>query len=63
MRPIGLVNVYPEGADTVDPCPRRFLVQNTLVSWHPSLARCDSILNVNRTKMEPASQAVSTFTD
>ena len=48
MQPIGLVNVYPEGADTVDPGRRRFLVQNNLVYWDPSLARCDSILNANR---------------
>lgn len=45
-QPRGIVNLYY--ADTTDATRIKFLVQNNLAYWDPSLANCDSILNVNR---------------
>ncbi len=46
--PIGLVNVYPDSADVANNTPRRFLCQDNIAYWDPSLANMDSILNANR---------------
>ena len=46
--PMGLVNVYPDSADAANNTPRKFLVQNNLAYWDPSLADMDSILDANR---------------
>lgn len=45
--PMGLVNVYPDSADVANNTPRKFLCQDNLVYWDPSLANMDSILNAN----------------
>ena len=45
--PMGFVNVYPDSADVANNTPRKFLCQNNLVYWAPSLANMDSILNAN----------------
>ena len=45
--PMGLVNVYPDSADVANSTPRKFLCQDNLVYWYPSLANMDSILNAN----------------
>jgi len=46
--PMGLVNVYPDGADIANNTPRKFLCQDNLVYWDPSFADMDSILNANK---------------
>ena len=46
--PMGLVNVYPDSADVANNTPRKFLCQDNLVYWDPSLANMDSILNANK---------------
>jgi hypothetical protein len=46
--PMGLVNVYPDSADVAINTPRKFLCQDNLVYWDPSLANMDSILNANK---------------
>jgi hypothetical protein len=46
--PMGLVNVYPDSADVAKNTPRKFLCQDNLVYWDPSLANMDSILNANK---------------
>jgi hypothetical protein len=46
--PMGLVNVYPDSADVANNTPRKFLCQDNLVYWDPSLANVDSILNANK---------------
>jgi hypothetical protein len=46
--PMGLVNVYPDSADVANSTPRKFLVQDNLVYWDPSLANMDSILDANK---------------
>jgi photosystem II stability/assembly factor-like uncharacterized protein len=45
--PMGLVNVYPDSANVANNTPRKFLCQDNLVYWDPSLADMDSILNAN----------------
>jgi len=45
--PMGLVNVYPDSAELANNTPRKFLCQNNLAYWDPSLADMDSILNAN----------------
>jgi hypothetical protein len=45
---MGLVNVYPDSADVVNKAPRKFLCQNNLAYWDPSLANMDSILNAKK---------------
>ncbi len=45
--PMGLVNVYPDSADVANNTPRKFLCQNNLVYWDPSLANIASTLNAN----------------
>jgi hypothetical protein len=45
--PMGLVNVYPDAASVANNTPRKFLCQDNLVYWDPSLADIDSILNAN----------------
>jgi hypothetical protein len=45
---MGLVNVYPDSADVAKNTPRKFLCQDNLVYWDPSLANMDSILNANK---------------
>jgi hypothetical protein len=46
--PMGLVNVYPDSADVANNTPRKFLCQDNLAYWDPSLANMDSILNANK---------------
>jgi len=46
--PMGLVNVYPDSADVANNTPRKFLCQDNLVYWDPSLANMNSILNANK---------------
>jgi hypothetical protein len=46
--PTGLVNVYPDSADVANNTPRKFLCQDNLVYWDPSLTDMDSILNANK---------------
>ena len=46
--PMGLVNVYPDRADVANNTPRKFLCQDNLVYWDPSLANMDSILDANK---------------
>jgi len=46
--PMGLVNVYPDSADVANSTPRKFLCEDNLVYWDPSLANMDSILNANK---------------
>jgi hypothetical protein len=46
--PMGLVNVYPDSADVANNTPRKFLCQDNLVYWDPTLANMDSILNANK---------------
>jgi hypothetical protein len=46
--PMGLVSVYPDSANAANNTPRRFLCQDNLVHWDPSLANMDSILNANK---------------
>ena len=46
--PMGLVNVYPDSVDVANNTPRKFLCQDNLVYWDPSLANMDSILNANK---------------
>ena len=46
--PMGLVNVYPDSADVAKNTPRKFLCQDNLVYWDPSLANMDSILDANK---------------
>ncbi len=46
--PMGLVNVYPDSTDVANNTPRKFLVQNNLAYWDPSLAEMDSILDANK---------------
>jgi hypothetical protein len=46
--PMGLVNVYPDSADVANNTPRKFLCQNNLAYWDPSLANMDSILDANK---------------
>ncbi len=46
--PMGLVNVYPDSADVANNTPRKFLCQDNLVYWDPSLSNMDSILNANK---------------
>jgi hypothetical protein len=48
LLPMGLVNVYPDSADVANNTPRRFLCQDNLVYWDPSLANMDSTLDANR---------------
>ncbi|MBN1300523.1 MAG: T9SS type A sorting domain-containing protein [Melioribacteraceae bacterium] len=43
--PMGLVNVYPDSVIVANNTPRKFLCQNNLVYWDPTLADTDSILN------------------
>jgi len=45
--PMGLVNVYPDSTDVGDVKNKKFLCQNNLAYWDPSLANMDSILNAN----------------
>jgi hypothetical protein len=45
--PMGLVNVYPDSADVANNTPRKFLCQNNLTYWDPSLANMESILNAH----------------
>lgn len=45
--PMGLVNVYPDSANVANNTPRKFLCQDNLVYWDPSLADIDSSLNAN----------------
>ncbi len=46
--PMGLVNVYPDSADVANNTPRKFLCQDNLVYWDPSLANMDSIMNADK---------------
>lgn len=46
--PMGLVDVYPDSADAANKTPRKFLCQNNLAYWDPSLANMDSILDANK---------------
>ena len=46
--PMGLVNVYPDSADVANNTTRRFLCQDNLAYWDPSLASMDSILDANK---------------
>ena len=46
--PMGLVSVYPDSANAANNTPRRFLCQDNLVHWDPSLANMDSILNAKK---------------
>ena len=46
--PMGLVNVYPDSTDVAHNTPRKFLCQDNLAYWDPSLASMDSILNTNK---------------
>lgn len=45
--PMGLVNVYPDSAIIANDTPRKFLCENNLVYWDPSLSDMESILNAN----------------
>ena len=45
--PMGLVNVYPDSVDVANNTPRKFLCQDNLVYWDPSLVDIDSTLNAN----------------
>jgi hypothetical protein len=45
--PTGLVNVYPDSTDVANHTPRKFLCQDNLVYWDPSLTNMDSILNAS----------------
>jgi len=46
--PMGLVNAYPDSLDVANNTPRRFLCQNNLAYWDPSLSDMDSILIANK---------------
>ena len=43
--PMGLVNVYPDSADVANNTPRKFLVDNNLVCWDPSLGNVVDTVN------------------
>jgi hypothetical protein len=43
--PMGLVNVYPDSADVANNTPRRFLVENNLLYWDPSLSNVVDTVN------------------
>jgi hypothetical protein len=43
--PMGLVNVYPDSADVANNAPRRFLVDNNLLYWDPSLSNVVDTVN------------------
>jgi hypothetical protein len=43
--PMGLVNVYPDSANVANNTPRKFLVDNNLIYWDPSLGNVVDTVN------------------
>ena len=43
--PMGLVNVFPDSADVANNTPRRFLIDNNLLYWDPSLSNVVDTVN------------------